>query len=168
MHTRGRRIRALGAAVLIVAALMSPMAAQGGQPQAGDLRADLDGKPIPLVQVGNHYCDDFSYPLIHCFSSARDLAARTLAIEAVTAVTYVTIYEFTTYAGSFMQVSADYTVLATIGWNDRISSFKGRNSQSGHFFTDWFYGAVAYGFCCNQTVASLGSYDNTFSSVHRL
>lgn len=166
MHARAGWIH-VGAAVLVVASLISPMTANAGGPAAADLRADLDGKPINLVEVGDHFCDDFSYPQIHCFSRAADLVARAAAIEAVTAVDYVTIFDFTNYAGSFMNVSEDYSVLATLGWNDRISSFKGRNSQTGHFHTDWFYGGAAYGFCCNQNVSSLGGYDNTFSSVHR-
>jgi peptidase inhibitor family I36 len=85
----------------------------------------------------------------------------------VTAVTYVTIYDQAAYAGSFMQVSQDYSVLALIGWNDRISSFKGRNSETGSFYTDWFYGGSAWSFCCNVNQPVLNAYDNTFSSIIR-
>ena len=34
-------------------------------------------------------------------------------------------------------------------------------------FTDWLFGGSSWPFCCNSQVASLGSYDNTFSSVQR-
>ena len=64
-----------------------------------------------------------------------------------------------------MYMSDDYQVLATIGWNDRISSFIVKNSMTGKFWTDWFYGGSYYYFCCNSQVQYLGGYDNTFSSV---
>ena len=57
-------------------------------------------------------------------------------------------------------------MLAWIGWNDRVSSFKGKNAQTGTFYTDWFAGGSGYGFCCNQQVSSLGGFNDTFSSVY--
>lgn len=151
---------------MIVAVNHPPAAATLGD-SAASMRADLDGKPIALSDVGRHYCEDFTAPAIHCYStkSALETAAAPLAAAATN---YVVVFEFTTYAGNYMYMSQDYTVLATIGWNDRISSFMALNSESGHFFTDWFYGATTWGFCCNQQVPGLGAYDNTFSSVHRL
>jgi hypothetical protein len=131
------------------------------------LTATLDGHPIKPTAVANWYCDDFSYPVITCFSDPNALSVRDAAILSASSLDYVTIYDFTTYTGSFMQVSQDYTVLATIGWNDRISSFRARNSLDGHFFTDWFYGGTWYYFCCNQNAPSLGSFDNTLSSIHQ-
>jgi hypothetical protein len=130
------------------------------------LSADLDGKPIDVTDVGNWFCDDFSYPAIHCFSDPGALESRAASIEAVTAGDYATVYDQTGFAGSYMHMSADYTVLAWIGWNDRISSLKVRNNQFGHFYTDWFYGGTGWTFCCNQQFLSLGSYDNSFSSVN--
>lgn len=142
----------------------SSLAATDGVDQ---LSADLDGKPIELSEVGNWYCDDFSYPAIHCFSEPEGLEARAMALQTVSAIDYVTVYDQTSFAGSYMHMSEDYTVLAWVGWNDRISSLKGRNSQSGQFYVDWFFGGSKYGFCCNQQLTSLGSYDDAFSSVHR-
>jgi hypothetical protein len=164
------RARFRVAAILCVAgclaALGSPRWAIAGSDDP-QLRADLDGRPIPLRQVANYFCDDFSYPQIHCNSRAGDLRSRVDGILSVASVGYVTIYDYTSFAGSYMYMSQDYSVLATLGWNDRISSFIARNSQSGHFYTDWFYSGTGYSFCCNQLVPSLGGYDNTFSSVHR-
>jgi hypothetical protein len=159
---------ALGVALVLAAsALVSPQPARAQTGGKDRLTADLDGTPIKLEDVANWYCDDFSYPVIHCFSDPMRLEARTQALTATTAVTYVTVYDYTAYAGSYMQMSEDYTVLAWIGWNDRISSFKGRNSEDGHFYVDWFYGGTGYYFCCNQLAGSLGTFDNQFSSVHR-
>ena len=66
-----------------------------------------------------------------------------------------------------MHVSQDYSALATIGWNDRISSFKARNSETGAFFTDWFYSGSSWPFCCNTQQPTLNAYDNLFSSIRR-
>lgn len=164
-----RRIAIAGGIALV--GLLAPLSpalahASGGAGPNGGLSADLNGKPIPLVQVGNHFCDDFDYPLIHCFTTASALDASDAQVLSATSVEYVTIYDYPLYAGSYMHVSQDYTVLATIGWNDRVSSFIVRNGQEGHFYTDWFYGGTGYYFCCSQMVNGLGSYDNTFSSVH--
>jgi hypothetical protein len=173
MGRRGRgRLGAFGALV-IMAALASPStvgaADEVDAARASGIRADLDGRPIDLVNVGRYYCHDFAYPQIHCFSRAADLEARASRIldASSSSLDYAIIYDFATFAGPYMYMSQDYTVLAWIGWNDRIGSFLVRNSQSGKFWTDWFFGGSYYGFCCNQQVTYLGVYDNTFSSVYR-
>jgi hypothetical protein len=140
------------------------------------MHADLDGKPIALVEVGEHYCHDLDFPAIHCFTdpealesvmgSTDSFAARAMNAAAATGV-YATIYEYPTFQGSYMHMSQNYTCLACIGWNDRISAYVVKNSQSGNFYTDWYYGGTVYGFCCNQQIPTLGSFDNTFSSVYR-
>ena len=132
------------------------------------LTADLDGRPIALIDVAKYACQDIDYPHIHCYStnSARDASAASLL--ASPSSTYVIVWEDASYAGASLIISQDYTVLATLGWNDRISSFKAQNSQSGRFWTDWFYGGTAYYFCCNSQVGYVGdAYNDTFSSVQR-
>jgi hypothetical protein len=127
----------------------------------------LDGKPISLADVSRYNCDDFSYPVIQCSVSAAAMASRRLVVDLLTSVDYVTVYEAPYYGGASMTMAQDYTALALIGWNDRISSFKARNGETGTFFVDWFYGGSQWSFCCNTQQASLGGYDNTFSSVER-
>lgn len=165
----GRRFRAgfLVGLSMALSGVLAPATAIAAAPKAELISADLDGKPIDLTDVGRWYCDDFSYPAIHCFSNPDELEARATQILATTAIDYVTVYDQTGFAGSYMHMSEDYTVLAWVGWNDRISSLRGTNSQSGHFYVDWFFGGTIWGFCCNQQFTSLGSYDNAFSSVHR-
>jgi hypothetical protein len=118
--------------------VLAPATAIAAAPKTELISADLDGKPIDLTEVGRWYCDDFSYPAIHCFSNPDELEARATQILATTAIDYVTVYDQTGFAGSYMHMSEDYTVLAWVGWNDRISSLRGTNSQSGHFYVDWF------------------------------
>jgi hypothetical protein len=166
------RARRAATALLALGALLSlvllPVTARAASPPDRGMTATLDGRPLKLTSVADWYCDDFSYPVISCFSDPQALRVRDAAILSDTSITYVTIYDFTTYTGSYMQVSQDYPVLAYIGWNDRVSSFKARNGLSGYFFTDWFYGGTVYQFCCSQNVPSLGAFDNTFSSVHQV
>lgn len=145
----------------------SPAGGQG-DPQSSVLSADLDGHPINLVDVSKYYCHDFAYPRIHCFSRASDLTAAVAPTVAAGSVTYVVVFDYTSWQGPYMYFSQDYTVLATIGWNDRISSYIGQNNQSGRFWTDWFFTGTSYTFCCNMSAASLGSFDNTFSSVYQV
>jgi hypothetical protein len=164
--TRIRPATAVLAAALVVAGMWAPAAANAVEADLG-ITAFLDGKPIPLENVGKYYCDDFSFPVINCSSEAGVIEARTSSILAATAVDYVTVYENPGLSGAWMHVSQDYSQLWQIGWNDRISSFRGRNSGTGKFWTDWFYGGSFWSFCCNQQVTTLGGWDNTFSSVHR-
>ena len=131
------------------------------------LKAYLDGRPIPLTDVSSYFCDDFSYPVIQCSVSPLAATARATVASLFTSVDYVTIYEQATYGGVYMNVSQDYAALATIGWNDRISSFRARNSDTGTFFVDWWFGGSQWSFCCNTQQSSLGGYDDSFSSLKR-
>ena len=165
-HVRGLAIGLMVLSSLTIAGLENPKATRAADPDQ-ELTATLDGKPIPLQDVGKYYCDDFAYPEIRC-SSTRLLAdARAALVTLLTGIDYVTIFDQPNYGGAYMNVSQDYSALALIGWNDRISSFKGRNSETGSFFVDWFYGGTQWAFCCNTQTASLGSYNNAFSSIIR-
>jgi hypothetical protein len=158
----------LGLSALLIASLAGPAGASAQvAPQApsGALRADLNGVPIELVQVGAYFCHDFAYPRIHCFRRASDLEAAAGPIAATSGVNWVAGFDYTSFQGPYMYFSQNYSVLATIGWNDRISSYIAVNNQSGRFWTDWFFSGTAYGFCCNQQIPSLGSFDNSFSAV---
>lgn len=155
-------------ATLAVAAVLSfPGVTSAASPAVVAPSAMLGGRPIELARVGTLHCHDFRWPQIECFATATELDADASAALAATAVDYVRIFENGAYNGASMYLSQNYTILALIGWNDRISSFKALNSETGSFHTDWFYGGSEYTFCCNQNVMSLGSYDNTFSSVRR-
>jgi hypothetical protein len=167
---RFARATVLLASLLLIAASIAPISVAAAGPKEDRLRAFLDGKPIPLGEVGEHYCHDFDYPEIQCYSTAAELEGTTASPEMAAlaaGVTYVTVYDYTLYAGSYMHISQDYWSLSTIGWNDRISSYIARNYETGSFWTDWFYGGTRWNFCCNSSVSDLGGFSNTFSSVFR-
>ena len=163
---RGLVIGLVVVALVAAASLAQPQPARAGNGDS-QLSATLDGKPIPLEDVGKYLCDDFSYPVITCLSSRILMDARAAAVTLLTGVDYVTIWDGANFAGASMNVSEDYSVLSLIGWNDRISSFKGRNSETGAFYVDWFYGGAWWTFCCNQQTSNLGTFSNTFSSIRR-
>jgi hypothetical protein len=169
----GRRLRALAFGLLIVASGWSGIIEPPASMAAADADAAmgptayLDGKPISLASVSKYYCDDFDYPVIRCSTSQLVAGTRASLTLLLTGVDYVTIYDFTYYSGSWMNVSQDYNVLSLIGWNDKISSFRARNSETGRFFVDWLNSGSQWGFCCNTQQPSLGGYDNTFSSIQR-
>lgn len=166
-----RRFRLLGrlamASLAVVTWLVSTAPAIGGEPLTDDVVAYADGRRIPIGDVSRYYCDDFSYPVIQCSSLAVLTQTRAAVVTLLAGVDYVTIYDLSGYGGGYMNLSQDYGSLMTIGWNDKVSSFRGRNSETGRFWTDWFETGTSWSFCCNTTVPSLGSYNNTFSSVVR-
>ena len=129
--------------------------------------AYLDGKAIPVSEISRYYCDDFSYPVIQCSRLAVVADLKATIVLLVTSADYITIYDGAGYSGAYMHISQDYGSLMTIGWNDKVSSFKGRNSETGSFHTDWFYYGSTWSFCCNVLQSTLGGYSNTFSSVRR-
>ena len=166
-----RRVRGLAAGVmalslLAIAGLARPASVSATDP-AQELTATLDGRPIPLGDVAKYDCDDFSYPEIQCWSTRVLAESRATLVTLLTSIEYVTVYDYSAFSGPFMNVSQDYSALALFGWNDRISSFKARNGETGTFFNDWFYGGAWYTFCCNTQVSNLGVYSNTFSSIRR-
>jgi hypothetical protein len=169
-----RRFGLTGVLALGAIYLVTP----GAQAKQPELRADLDGRPISPDKASLYFCHDFDFQWIHCFSTpdaleaAMPLAASTSSQVAVVAAfgpsDYVTVYSSPTYSGSFAHLSQNYDALATIGWNDMISSYRARNNRTGAFYEHWFAGGSKKTFCCNQNVPSLPSgIDNTFSSVYR-
>jgi hypothetical protein len=165
-HARGLAFALVVAASVTTTSVAQPRLVRAGD-DAPELTATLDGKPISLEDVGKYACDDFSYPEIRCWSSRVLMDARATVMTLLTGTDYVTIYELASFGGSAMNVSEDYVTLSLIGWNDRISSFRGRNGASGAFYVDWFYGGAWWTFCCNQQSSGLGTFNNTFSSMRR-
>jgi hypothetical protein len=138
--------------------------------------ADVDGHPIKSALIGTFYCHDFDYPKVHCSRTVAGLRAsergtllKSLAVTPMFGTNdYITIFDGSNYSGAFMDVSQNYDALFTIGWNDRISSYKARNSASGILWTDWFHSGTGVTFCCNTNVSGLPSgLDNAFSSLYR-
>lgn len=162
----GRVGAGLVAVSLLAASLVNPASALGAE----EIEADLEGRSIPARWISSYFCHDLEFPLIRCFQSASRLEAdlgERMSTVALAAVIYVTIYDDTSYGGAYMQVSSDYDALAIVGWNDRVSSYKARNGETGSFYADWYHGGTGHAFCCNSSVPGLGGQNNTFSSIYR-
>ena len=164
--------RRLGVITLIIlAAAAQPGTVAGAG--SGRITADLDGRSISIRSIARQHCHDFDHPRIHCFSSRRAAetdAGRWLGAAGAAPLiqNYVRIFADAGWAGASMYLSLNYSNLGTIGWNDRISSFKGLNSLSGTFWTEAAYAGYSYSFCCNAQVTYVGDfYNDRFSSVRR-
>jgi hypothetical protein len=166
----GARTRAAGIAVLVAVIGF----ATAGATFAGDgLRATLDGRPIPISRVGQLNCHDFDYPVIRCFSSPDALSAdieSRLSSSATGAFLllsgFVTAYEHDNYGGASISLSTDQPSLSSIGWNDRISSFKSFGA-TGRFREDSPAGGFTYVFGATAQVSSLGgTYNDKFSALY--
>lgn len=140
------------------------------------IRADVQGRQIEPSEIGKYFCHDFDFPRIRCFESAAELdgalvmtSTATLSVAAAFGPNdYVTVYSGPTFSGNYAHLSQNYDTLFVIGWNDQISSYKGRNGASGTFWSDWYGNGRATSFCCNTQVTSLpAGVDNTFTSVYR-
>jgi hypothetical protein len=171
--------------VLASSLLVFPAGVAAGEPP---IRADLEGKPIPAVEVGDWFCHDFEYPAIHCFRSAAglDAAVADLGLEPLTpdtnvgeavaqtspaaasALSYVRVFVDANYSGGSAYFSVNYSNLGLIGWNDKISSYVALNSLSGQFWENTSYWGLLDSFCCNQLVSYVGdAYNDKFSSVRK-
>ncbi len=157
-------VRALVAALVVSAVF-------GGSVNAGRLSARLGDAEISLGQAGAMSCHDFDYPVLRCFASPQALdldVVRRVEMNAVPAAVaatgYVTFWEHASYAGSQMTLSADQPWLNSIGWNDRISSFKSFGA-SGRFLENSPGSGFIYYYSSGVQVAYVGNfYNDKFSA----
>jgi hypothetical protein len=135
--------------------------------------ATLDGRPIAIERAADLDCHDFEYPVIRCFDSVASLESDVAvqvarlnagALFAVATTGYVVVYEHAAYAGSTKVLSSDVPWLSSIGWNDKISSFKSFGA-TGAFNEHSPSGGFIYSYGPTSRVASLsGTYNDKFSS----
>lgn len=142
---------------------------------AETMRAELDGHPIALHDVGKWNCHDLDHPVIRCYRTEaalnKALANHGIGPLALVAsgISYVRVWEDATFSGATAVFSINYASLGSIGWNDKITSLIAINSQHGEFYEHNTYGGLVYSFCCNVQVPNVGStYNDLFSSVRNL
>jgi hypothetical protein len=165
--TNGRLVGILGAAAVIGAALAMPMAAA-----SDGIHAELDGEPVSLEQLDELSCDDFEYPVLTCFATSEELEAAAPArfrsvhrVRAAATSGYVIAWEHADYGGSSRAMSIDYANLGSIGWNDRITSFKSFGA-TGRFWQHSPWGGWFYGFGGSTWVGNVGqTYNDAFSGL---
>jgi Peptidase inhibitor family I36 len=156
-------VRALAGGLLVSALL-------GGSTNAGGLTARLGDHAISLDQAGALSCHDLDYPVLRCFTSPEaldvDVVERVTQSPpfAIAATGYVTVWEHAGYAGAQMTLSADQPWLSSVGWNDRISSFKSFGA-SGRFLENSPGSGFVYFFSSGAQVSFLSNtYNDKFSA----
>lgn len=166
------RTLALGLTAVILAA--SPSAAA----EPDRLRAFLDGQPATVSYAAAYYCHDLRSGVLECYKDAadRDNAVAKMLGSEVSEVLgtlgsastgYVIVWADPSYAGSSAVLSQDYANLGSIGWNDRISSYKVYTTYTGAFYDQANYQGLTQYYCCFSQVSYVGApYNNIFSSFN--
>jgi hypothetical protein len=167
-------VAALTCALILLAVVVPATAAKPPElhrPIAPSPAALLDGRPATVLAGAAHHCADIGTSSLTCFTSAatRDqyvsdhLAASPLSLSSAG---YVVAYADASFLGASVVLSQDYVNLTSIGWNDRISSYKVYTSPEGEFYEDASFSGSTQMFCCYSTVSYVGNaYNDTFSSL---
>lgn len=160
------RASALAFMSLVVAA--SPVSGRSAA-EGGRMRVLLDGRPATIGAAARSHCEDLTPGVLECFatSRARDLAVSARGKSSSAASSgYVVAYVNASFGGASIVMSQDYANLGTIGWNDRISSYKVYTSLTGYFYQNSNYSGLAQSYCCFSQVSYVGNaYNDTFSSL---
>lgn len=136
------------------------------KPSDEDLRATLDGASLPLSKVASYDCHDLRYPVITCFRDVEDRDRDMQRPDVVDSLPYVNVFRDEDYGGQSYIISESEPNLASIGWNDVITSFKSLNSGRPRFYQDASYGTPSWRWPAGAWVANVGTYANDkFSSV---
>lgn len=139
-----------------------------GPADAADRAISLDGELISVERAAEIACHDLDPEAIRCFETTAEMEADLRTIlrggdgmaAAVLASGYVIVYEDNYFDGASRTLSIDYANLSSIGWNDRISSFKSFGA-SGHFREHANPpSGFTYGYGSSTQVSSLGSTHN--------
>ncbi|MEO8207846.1 MAG: hypothetical protein ABI598_02330 [Chloroflexota bacterium] len=159
----------VGAVVLSLLVGGSVSADRGVSATLGDVQ-------ISLQQAAFLSCHDLDYPVLRCFDTSSEMAnevqrrIRGNGLSdtqfAVLDVGYVIVYEHAGYSGSALSLSADQGWLSSIGWNDRISSFKSFGA-AGNFRENSPASGFYYYFSSSSQVPTLnGTYNDKFSALY--
>jgi hypothetical protein len=162
-------------ALALIALILAASPAAAAQPDR--LRAVLDGQPATVSQAAEFYCHDLRPGVLECYTDAtdRDNAVANILGNEVSEVLalgsastgYVIVWADPSYAGASAVLSQDYANLGSIGWNDRISSYKVYTTYTGAFYDQANYQGLTQYYCCFSQVSYVGaSYNDIFSSFN--
>lgn len=166
--------RAFVAALILLIIAVPAVSAHGSSKFRLD--AVLDNTPSDLATAAAHHCHDLTARVLTCFTDAaeRDWAVSELAgftgnsqfsMESALSSGYVIAWNDSGYSGASVVLSQDYSNLGSIGWNDRISSYKVYVSGSGAFYEHSQMHGATQTFCCFINVSYVGdAYNDIFSS----
>lgn len=125
-----------------------------------------------------YHCHDLEAPVIRCFGTEKERDADVLGesgiastegLLSVTSVTYVLWYEHSAYGGSSFSASGPVPNLGTIGWSNRISSFKSTNGGRPMWWDGTSYTGSDWQWPTSAWVSYVGDGANDrFSSVRNV
>jgi hypothetical protein len=165
-----RVARSAIAALILIASIGIPAIVAEERSVQAKASATLDGEPISLSAAADYSCHDLEAPIIRCFRDPAEMvksADKLLAGSAskVLSSGYVIAYENSLYGGASRLMSISYDNLGSIGWNDRISSFKSFGA-SGAFREHAPPAGFAYSFGTSTQVSYVGdAFNDKFSSL---
>jgi hypothetical protein len=156
-------------AAVIVALSLFPGPGRAAQ----TLMVTLDGTSTSLTQSTKYHCHDLIAGQLTCYRSAsrrdadvtRLLEHRRANALGATATGYVIAYAGISYTVSSVVLTQNYANLATIGWDNVISSYKVFTNLTGAFYSNTYYAGLTQYYCCFRDVPYVGDgYNDTFSS----
>jgi hypothetical protein len=163
------RVRRSTALTVIVALIL--FAGPGRTAQT--LAVTLDGTSASLAQATRYHCHDLIAGQLTCYRSAsrRDADVTRLFEQrhanplGATATGYVIAYAGISYTVRSVVLTQNYANLATIGWDNVISSYRVFTNLTGAFYSNTYYAGLTQYYCCFRDVPYVGdSYNDTFSS----
>jgi hypothetical protein len=137
----------------------------------------LDGNPATLAEATANHCHDLHAGAFECFTSEaeRDAAVGTVLAgenaasseSAAASSGYVIVWAAASFAGASTVLSQDYSNLTSLGWNDRISSYRVYTTGTGAFYDQAYYSGLTQFYCCFAQVSYVGNqYNDIFSSFN--
>lgn len=164
--------------VVTWALLVTSSSALARTQTTGGLTAEYGGHAIALEVVANYHCHDSSYPAIRCFDSPADRDSDQAAAvnasatsgtdgpEPIPGASYVTWFAAANYGGSSFTASSSYADLASIGWNNSISSFKSLNGGRPKWWQSTNFAGTSWQWAAGAQVSYVGDAANDqFTSV---
>ncbi len=161
-----------------VALTVSSGGAAAAPPGGPALVAYLGAQRIPLGTVASYHCHDRDYPVIRCFLTAAERTGEEAAPDAVSGrgtvlaspaslmSPYVRWYRDANNSGASFEAYVYEADLASIGWDNQISSFTPLNG--GHPL--WWAGANRSGTKWDwgtAPMATLGAANDQISSADK-
>ena len=177
---------------LICGAPLAAAAATGTDsvdPDGRVVTATYEGQSIDPQLASHYFCHTRDYPIVRCFASQEEVdndlgiveptapgeagMTQSSAGESVGGVTpdfppgvaYTIAYWDINYGGNALTIYGAISNLNILGWGDNISSIKSVNCGIPRYYVDASYSGLYWQNGCNYWSASLGSYNDTFSSV---
>ena len=182
------RVLVRSAILLFVALSLSAGATGAPSASTQPSRVDPDGNIVTAVyrgqaidptQASHYFCHTRDYPVVRCFDSQAEVdqdlgLSQPAAAERSPSAdvspdwsggAYTIGYWDSNYGGSALTIYGAVSSLEVVGWNDAISSIKSVNCGIPRYYVDISYGGYYWQNGCNVWSSSLGSYNDTFSSV---